>query len=89
VLQGVATEREARHVERLFREGPIANMVDDEMATEAATNYRKLRAKGVTIRKTVDLLIGTFCLCEDLPLLHRDRDFDAMEQHLGLRVVRA
>ena len=54
----------------------------------AAANYRKLRGLGVTVRKTVDLVIGTCCLERKYELLHADRDFDTMEKHLGLRVVR-
>ncbi|WP_233255902.1 type II toxin-antitoxin system VapC family toxin [Falsiroseomonas bella] len=89
VLQGMPTEREARRVEAQLRRAIVVGMVDDLLATEAAAHDRLLRGKGVTIRKTMDLLIATFCLSEDLPLLHRDRDFDAMEQHLGLRVLHA
>jgi predicted nucleic acid-binding protein len=58
------------------------------MCFEAAQNYRLLRKKGITIRKTVDVLIGTFCIVNDLPLLHNDQDFDPMETYLGLQVVR-
>ena len=53
----------------------------------AAANYRKLRGLGVTVRKTVDLVIGTYCLEHKHELLHSDRDFDVMETHFGLRVV--
>jgi hypothetical protein len=64
-------------------------MVGREIALQAANHYRALRAAGVTVRKTVDVLIGTFCIVSGLPLLHRDRDFDPIEAHLGLRVWRA
>jgi predicted nucleic acid-binding protein len=47
-----------------------------------------MRKSGITIRKTVDVIIGTFCIENDLPLFHNDRDFDPMEQYLGLKVVR-
>ena len=57
------------------------------MAIAAAQNYRSLRARGHTIRKTIDCLIATFCLREGHALLHRDHDFDPFEEHLGLRVV--
>ncbi|MCC6725674.1 MAG: hypothetical protein IT258_14290, partial [Saprospiraceae bacterium] len=57
------------------------------IALKSAENYRLLRKKGITIRKTVDVIIGTFCIENDLPLLHADRDFDPMEKHLGLKVV--
>jgi hypothetical protein len=58
-----------------------------DLALEAADHYRALRRLGVTVRKTVDLLIGTWCIVQDCALLHSDRDFDPMAQHLGLRVL--
>ncbi len=58
------------------------------IARTAARNYRILRAKGITIRKTMDVLIATWCIEEQMPLLHRHRDFDPFEQHLRLRVLR-
>jgi predicted nucleic acid-binding protein len=54
----------------------------------AARLYRQLRGRGVTIGKTIDMLIGAFCIASGFPLLHDDRDFDPMETFLGLRVVR-
>ncbi|QYU67510.1 PIN domain nuclease [Leptolyngbya sp. 15MV] len=87
VLQGVPDDRQAERVEALLRRSPIVAMGHDAVAVAAARNYRSLRARGITIRKTIDLLIGTFCMREGLPLLHRDRDYDPMEQHLGLRVI--
>lgn len=88
VLQGVASERQARRVERDMRRFDVVAIVDAGLAVDAAANYRRLRHKGVTIRKTIDLLIGTFCIRHRHELLHSDRDYDAMEQHLGLRVLR-
>jgi predicted nucleic acid-binding protein len=60
-----------------------------ELAVAAANNYRYLRERGCTIRKTIDCLIATFCLQDDHELLHRDRDFQPFESMLGLRVVHA
>jgi predicted nucleic acid-binding protein len=57
------------------------------MAMASAENYRRLRAKGITVRKTIDCLIATFCIENGHVLLHRDRDFDSFEEHLGLQVV--
>ncbi|MEM6264820.1 MAG: hypothetical protein AAGI38_20070, partial [Bacteroidota bacterium] len=65
---------------------PCFDMLGKEMANQSARNYRKLRAKGITIRKTIDLLIGTFCIEYGHTLLHNDRDFDHMELHLNLSV---
>jgi len=63
-------------------------MLDLQLAIQAARNYRLLRGRGITIRKTIDMVIATFCLAGGHMLLHADRDFDPMETHLGLRVVR-
>jgi hypothetical protein len=59
-----------------------------EVALLAADNYRTLRARGITVRKTIDVIIGSYCLLHALPLLHTDCDFDALETHLGLMVKR-
>ncbi|MGQ9368637.1 hypothetical protein [Azospirillum sp. ST 5-10] len=62
-------------------------MLSPSSAAKAAANYRALHAKGVTVRKTVDVIIGTFCIEGRHALLHCDRDFEPMRQHLGLRVL--
>jgi predicted nucleic acid-binding protein len=87
ILQGLATDREAIMVERALRRFVVEPMVSPEIATKSASNYRSLRSRGITVRKTIDMLIGTFCIEYDHVLLHSDRDFDHMEQHLGLLVV--
>ena len=87
VLQGLATGREASRVLRHLRRFEILESGGVELAADAARNYRLLRAKGRTVRKTIDCLIATFCLRERHSLLHCDRDFDAFEQLLGLPVV--
>jgi len=86
-LQGARDEALAARIERNLRSYPIAPMLDEAIAVEAARNYRVLRARGVTVRKTIDLIIGTFCLVGGHALLHDDRDFDPMAAHLGLLVV--
>ncbi len=58
-----------------------------QVAVRGAQNYRILRKKGVTVRKTIDVIIGTYCILEGLPLLHDDRDFDPMVSHLALKVL--
>jgi predicted nucleic acid-binding protein len=88
VLQGLHTEKEFEEVRTLLLEYSIFPTGGMEMAMGAASNYRKLRARGFTIRKLVDCWIATFCLREGHELLHRDRDFDPFESELGLRVVR-
>ena len=87
VLQGLRTEREARNVEAELRNFEMAPMLSPDLAVQAAMNYRSLRGLGVTVRKTVDLIIATFCIAGDHVLLHNDRDFDPFERHLGLRVL--
>ena len=54
----------------------------------ASQNYKALRKAGITVRKTIDVLIATFCIKNDLELIHNDKDFDAMEEKLGLKVKR-
>lgn len=88
VLQGLASEREATLVESALRRFAMEPMVSPGLAAQAAANYRALRGRGVTVRRTIDLLIGTFCIERGHALLHSDRDFDGMERFLGLAVVR-
>jgi predicted nucleic acid-binding protein len=87
VLQGVRNERHATQMEQYLRRFRIEGMLDEDLAVSAARNYRRLREKGVTIRKTADLIIGTFCIEYGYALLHDDRDFEPMAANLGLRVV--
>jgi predicted nucleic acid-binding protein len=87
VLQGLRSGAEAARVERALRRFEVAPMLDPDRAARAAAHYRALRALGVTVRKTVDLVIGTFCIDGGHALLHDDRDFDPMAEHLGLRTV--
>jgi hypothetical protein len=88
VLQGLSSEREAALVERALRRFAVAPMTSPALAAQAAANYRALRGHGVTVRRTIDLLIGAFCIERGHKLLHSDRDFDGMERFLGLAVVR-
>jgi predicted nucleic acid-binding protein len=87
VLQGLRSEREARLVERALRRFAIVSLLDPDLAVKAAANYRSLRAKGITIGKTVDLIIGTFCIERGHVLLHDDRDFEPMVRLLGLQTI--
>jgi predicted nucleic acid-binding protein len=88
MLQGARSERAANALElKLRRQCELVAMSDPNLAVEAAANRRFLRSKGVTVRKTIDLLVGTFCIVHGHTLLHSDRDYDPMERHLGLKVV--
>ena len=87
VLQGARDERHAARIERNLRQFPVLPMLDTALAIQAAANYRKLRANGVTVRKTIDMIIATFCIAKGLPLLQADRDFTLMAPWLGLRLL--
>jgi predicted nucleic acid-binding protein len=87
VLQGIRDEKSAIRIESALRQFKIAPMLDDHLAVRAALNYRILRRRGITIRKTIDVVIATFCITRDHALLHDDRDFDPFEAHLELRVL--
>ena len=84
VLQGLATERAAREVEALLSRFTVVAMGGTALAISAARNFRFLRQRGFTIRKTIDLLIGTWCIENRTALLHNDKDFQPMARHLGL-----
>jgi len=87
ILQGLSTDEEATRVLRQLRRFEIFETGGLELAVAAAHNYRQLRQRGRTVRKTIDCLIATFCLRGGHALLHVDRDFDAFENQLGLEVV--
>jgi hypothetical protein len=87
VLQGARNEADARRFEEALLEFPTVNLLDADMAIAAAANFRLLRSHGITIRKTIDLIIGTFCIERGHHLLHSDRDFEPMERLLGLQTV--
>ena len=87
LLQGFSTDTSCRRARNLLAALPYADLVGRDVALAAADNYRKLRMRGFTVRKTIDVLIGTFCIMHGHELLHSDRDFEPMERSLGLRVV--
>jgi predicted nucleic acid-binding protein len=87
VLQGCRSEAEATEVEAALREFAIVPLCTPDLAVRAAANYRLLRRRGVTIRTTIDIIIGTFCIERGHTLLHSDRDFEPMERLLGLRTI--
>jgi len=87
VLQGVRDDVVATEVERRLLELEVFDTGGVAVARDAARNYRALRSRGHTVRKTIDCLIATFCLRGQHSLLHRDRDFDPFEQFLELSVI--
>jgi hypothetical protein len=86
VLRGFS-EIDARRTKSAFDKLECVELAGCELAIKAARNYRALRAKGVTVRSTIDCLIATYCIEARIPLLHGDRDFDPFTEHLGLKAV--
>lgn len=87
ILQGARDDAHAARIERGLRQYTLVPLLDADLAPRAARNYRILRELGITIRKTADIIIGTFCIEHRHSLLHDDRDFAPMEEHLGLMTV--
>ena len=87
VMQGVRFDRQKREIADIFRSLPRLEMVGFHIAEIAALNYRTLRSKGLTVRKTIDVLVGTFCAENGYTLIHCDRDFDLMAPHIGLTIL--
>lgn len=86
ILRGL-NEPQARQLEQQLGVLSLRPMADPVVLLRSATNYRLLRARGFTIRSTIDCIIATYCIEGGHTLLHSDRDFDPFEQHLGLRVL--
>jgi predicted nucleic acid-binding protein len=85
VLQGFRTDQDFRKARDLLLSLHVVNMLDTKIALKSAANFRALRKKGLTVRKTVDSIIATYCIENRLPLLHSDKDFQPFHQHLGLK----
>ncbi|MDH3492405.1 MAG: PIN domain nuclease [Acidobacteriota bacterium] len=84
VLQGFGDERDFQTAKELLTDLGTISLCGKENALKAASNYRYLRKRGTTARKTIDTLIATFCIEKELPLLYSDRDFDPFVEYLGL-----
>lgn len=84
VLQGFRRDRDYQVARSLFEDMPVLPLLGRAMALKSAENFRALRKQGITIRKTADVIIATFCIANELPLLYSDRDFDPFVEHLGL-----
>jgi predicted nucleic acid-binding protein len=89
VLQGFKSEREFNVALELFESLPVVDIGGREIAIQTAHNFRRLRAQGITVRKTIDTLIATWCLMNGVDLLFSDRDFAPFVEHLGLRSAMA
>ncbi|MBA3754256.1 MAG: PIN domain nuclease [Nitrospira sp.] len=85
VLQGFSSDRDFDQAKKLLTSLVIVELCGQEVAIQAAKNFRSLRALGVTVRKTIDIVIATRCIESGFSLLYSDRDFDPFVKHLGLR----
>lgn len=85
VLQGFVSNRDFNQAKKLLTSLLIVDLAGQDMAIQAAKNFRVLRALGITVRKTIDTVIATRCIASGLSLLYSDRDFDPFVEHLGLR----
>ena len=87
ILQGFRNNKDYNKAKEVMSILVCKNLGGYEMAIKSAENYRKLRKQGITVRKTIDVIIGTFCIKENIPLLHDDKDFEPMAQYLGLKSI--
>lgn len=87
VLRGFKDDRGFNEARRLLGRLEQAALCGEDLAVEAARNFRRLRSRGVTVRGTIDVVIATRCIAAGFRLLHSDRDFDPFVEHLGLRTV--
>jgi len=85
VLQGFRTDRDFRKARQLLLSLTVVNMLDTTIALKSAANFRTLRKKGITVRKTIDAIIATYCIENKLSLLHSDKDFRPFHKHLRLK----
>jgi predicted nucleic acid-binding protein len=87
VLQGFRHERDLQHAQEILFGLPFQEMLGQKVALQSAKNYRFLRQRGITIRNTIDVMIATFCIVNQITLLQNDRDFAPMIEHLNLMVL--
>lgn len=87
VLQGFGADADFRRARRLMTAFPVFTLLGTDRAVKAAENFRLLRKRGITVRKTVDTVIATFCIEQGHALLSADRDFAPFVEHLGLIAV--
>ncbi len=85
VLQGFRADKDFRQARKLLLSLTVVNMLDTTIALKSAANFRTLRKKGITVRKTIDAIIATYCIENKLPLLHSDKDFQPFHNHLKLK----
>lgn len=87
ILQGYRDDSVFYDVKSFLDEFPFSILASHDLALKSAQNYRFLRKKGITIRKTIDCYIASYCISKNIPLLHSDRDFDPFVEHLDLKSI--
>ena len=87
VLQGFRNDKDFRKAKHILEAFPCYDLLGENNAIKSAQNFRYLRKRGITVRKTIDSIIATYCIENNLLLLHNDNDFKPFEKYLGLRVV--
>ena len=87
ILQGFRNNKDFRKAKNILLSFPCFDIGGKEIAIKSAKNYRYLRKKGITVRKTIDTMIATFCIENGLTLLHNDKDFEPFRKYLKLKVV--
>jgi predicted nucleic acid-binding protein len=85
VLQGFRDDAQYKVAKQTMTSLPVLEMLGEAMAIRSAQNYRSLRERGITIRKTLDVVIATYCIEHSLPLLFEDKDFLPFVRYLGLK----
>ncbi|MFZ4619819.1 MAG: type II toxin-antitoxin system VapC family toxin [Bacteroidota bacterium] len=88
VLQGFRNDKDFQKARNILQAFPCFDICGQSIALKSADNFRKLRKRGVTIRKTIDIVIATFCIEHDFTLLHNDKDFIPCEKHLHLKTCK-
>ncbi len=87
ILQGIRNDRDYRKTKQTLSTLDQHEMFGKGMASKCTENYRALRKKGITVRKTTDVIIATYCIEQGMPLLFLDRDYIPFVEHLGLLSV--
>ncbi len=87
VLQGFRSDRDFRQAKDVLLSLEVFELLGVDNAIRSAEYYRELRKRGITVQKTADVIIATFCIAEQHALLYSDRDFDPFVEQFGMRVV--
>jgi len=87
VLQGFRDDKDFRKAKQLLTSFTVHNLLNEDIALKSAENFRALRKKGLTIRKTIDSIIATYCIENQIVLLESDKDFEPFSKHLGLKLA--